>query len=103
MTAVVIFFAFATLSQSHSVTCSGTIYQKVTEAGDGANVHTMGFHRCSLKGGCKFAGIPVGNADDEVYLAEMMQELENINRNLDIWKKIEPEDAEQNKSSVQGM
>ena len=106
MASVVIFMAVVLPGLGHGVTCAGTIYQKVSKDGDNSNVPMKGYHQCSLKNDCKFVAMPVGKANGKVYLAETMQELESIGKELRIWKKIEPQaptqSSKQTARSVKG-
>ncbi len=69
---------------------SGNFYQKVSDDGKGTEASTESFLPCSLKDGCKYVGIPVGNAGDKVYSASMIQELQSSADKMQVWHKVEP-------------
>ena len=89
MAVVAILFALAFLGLRTSVvSCSGTFYQKVSGAEDGAAPPTKWFHQCSLKNQCNYVGIPLYDAGSKVYSAGTIEELQITGQKMHIWKKV---------------
>ncbi len=100
MAAVAILVALVFLGLDQFGSSSGTFYEKVTDNGDKAHVPTKAFHQCSIKNDCNYVGIPItnakkgGDADSDVYSAATMQELQVIDSNMKIWRKIKLDNDE---------
>ncbi len=97
-----IFFALVFVGLGQFVSASGTLYQKVSDDGNEADVPTKYYHRCSIKNNCKYVGIPVDNAGDKAYYAATMQELQVTGEKQQMWKKIELEDTDDETTNAKG-
>ncbi len=81
-------FAMVCIGLGQSVSCSGTFYQKVSDDGDDTSVTIKYFHHCSIMNNCNYVGIPLDNADNNVYSAATMHELQVTGKKLQTCKKL---------------